>query len=245
MNGYFKTFVPFVVSVLFNGPASLGAEEAGSSFGSLSANVGFISEYRSRGLDQSGEEPALQGGLDWSHDSGFYLGTWGSNVDFNDNDSTLEVKFYGGYATEQSGVSLDLSVVGYTYPGSLNSSDYDFIEYAFAVGYGSGPISYSASVSYSGQFFGGSGEATYLQGGVDYELPLGLIASGHVGRQWVEKNTTYGSPDYTDWSVGVSYAMRGLDLSLQYLDTDIGNTYNGSTQVGKDGTVIFGVSRSF
>ena len=76
-------------------------------------------------------------------------------------------------------------------------------------------------------------------------MPLGLIASGHVGRQWVEKNTTYGSPDYTDWSVGVSYAMRGLDLSLQYLDTDIGNTYNGSTQVGKDGTVIFGVSRSF
>ncbi|MFP6637980.1 MAG: TorF family putative porin [Nitrospinaceae bacterium] len=245
MKKYLSVFILAVFSVVSTSFTSVKAGETSAEFGSISGNVGFVSEYRYRGLDQSGEEPALQGGLDWSHNSGFYVGTWASNVDFNDNDSTLEVDFYGGYATELSGVSLDLSVIGYTYPGALNSSNYDFVEYAFAAGYENGPAAFSASINYTDDFFGASGQSTYYQGGIDYELGSGITASGHVGRQLVEKNTTYGSPDYTDWSAGLSYTLMGLDLSLQYLDTNIGSTYNGSTQVGKDNTAIFGVSKSF
>ncbi len=58
----------------------------------VSANVGFVSEYSFRGIAQSDEHPALQGGFDVSHSSGLYAGIWGSNVDFNDGDqASVEV----------------------------------------------------------------------------------------------------------------------------------------------------------
>ena len=56
--------------------------------GDFSANVGFVTEYSFRGIAQSDEHPAIQGGFDYSHDSGFYAGIWGSNVDFNDGDES-------------------------------------------------------------------------------------------------------------------------------------------------------------
>jgi uncharacterized protein (TIGR02001 family) len=233
-----------LVSVLLIGGSTTVSAEEGP--GSFSANVGIFSEYSFRGIDQSGEEPAIQGGFDWAHDSGFYLGTWASNVDFNDNDSVSEFDFYGGYATElKNGLNIDLSAIGYTYPGALNSSDYDFIEYALGLGKSIGPVSLSSAINWSGQFFGGSGDATYIQGGIDYTLPQGITLSGHVGKQWIEHETTYGAPDYVDYSVSGSYTLQSFDLSVTYVDTDVDDNWNSTDQSGKEGRTIFGVSRSF
>ena len=70
--------------------------------GTFSANAGLVTEYRFRGLDQSSQKPAIQGGIDWSMETGLndtsvYLGTWGSNVDFGDGDkASAEIDYYGG-----------------------------------------------------------------------------------------------------------------------------------------------------
>jgi uncharacterized protein (TIGR02001 family) len=101
-------------------------------------NVGLYSQYIFRGLTQTDRKPALQGGVDLTHSSGFYLGAWGSNIDWlrssygptgtvNDTYYTkggnLEVDLYGGFRTElgKSGVGIDVGVLQYWYPGTLRS----------------------------------------------------------------------------------------------------------------------------
>ena len=101
-------------------------------------NVGLYSQYIFRGMTQTDRKPALQGGVDLTHSSGFYLGAWGSNIDWlrssygttgtvNDTYYTkggnLEVDLYGGFRTElgKSGVGIDVGVLQYWYPGTLRS----------------------------------------------------------------------------------------------------------------------------
>ena len=234
--------VIFMSRFLLIGPAIVYAD---NDIGNFSANVGFFNQYSYRGIDQSGEEAAIQGGFDWAHDSGFYIGTWASNVDFNDNDSVTEFDFYGGYAKEiQNGINIDLSMIGYTYPGAYASSNYDYYEYSFGLGKSIGPVSFSTAINYSPEFFAKSGDATYWQGGLDYEFQE-IKISGHVGKQWIDLETTYGAPDYVDYSVGAFYAWQGFDLSVAYVDTDVDAGWNSTDQSGKEGRTIFGVSKSF
>ena len=218
---------------------------AAAGIGNLSANISIFNQYSFRGIDQSGEEAAIQGGFDWAHGLGFYIGTWASNVDFNDNDSVTEFDFYGGYNRElQNGINIDLSMVGYTYPGAYDSSNYDYYEYSFGLENSIEAVSFSTAINYSPEFFGKSGDATYLQGGLDYEFQE-ITVSAHIGKQWIELETTYGAPDYVDYSIGASYAWQGFDLSVAYVDTDVDAGWNSTDQSGKEGRTIFGVSKSF
>jgi len=89
-------------------------------------NVGLYSQYIFRGLTQTNNNPAIQGGIDLTHSSGFYLGAWASNVNWT-VDSTyytsgsLEVDLYGGYRYNfgDSGLGIDVGALQYLYPGSL------------------------------------------------------------------------------------------------------------------------------
>ena len=75
----------------------------------ISGNVALTTDYRFRGISQTDRNPAVQGGFDWSHDSGFYLGTWGSNVDFA---GSLELDYYGGYANNiNDNLAYDVGVI--------------------------------------------------------------------------------------------------------------------------------------
>ena len=232
----------FMSRFLLIGPAIVYAD---NDIGNFSANVGLFNQYSFRGIDQSGEEAAVQGGFDWAHDSGFYIGTWASNVDFNDNDSVTEFDFYGGYAKEiQNGINIDLSMIGYTYPGAYARSNYDYYEYSFGLGKSIGPVSFSTAINYSPEFFAKSGDATYWQGVLAYEFQE-IKISGHVGKQWIDLETTYGAPDYVDYSIWAFYAWQGFDLSVGYVGTDVDAGWNSTDQSGKEGRTIFGVSKSF
>ena len=94
-------------------------------------NVGLYSQYIFRGLTQTDRSPAVQGGVDLTHSSGFYLGAWASNIswlrDFNNinggaaynKDGHLEVDIYGGYRyTFANGLGVDLGALQYIYPGA-------------------------------------------------------------------------------------------------------------------------------
>ncbi len=114
------------------------ADAAPASDLTVSYNVGLYSQYIFRGLTQTDRKPALQGGVDLTHSSGFYLGAWGSNIDWlrssygtagtvNDTYYTkggnLEVDLYGGFRTElgKSGIGIDVGALQYWYPGTLRS----------------------------------------------------------------------------------------------------------------------------
>ncbi len=245
MKKYFRMLLVTAVSAfLLSGPTPANAVDIPGA--AISANVSIVSKYRWRGLDQSGMEPAIQGGFDLAHSSGLYLGTWMSNVDFNNNDSVSEMDFYGGYGFEAAnGVGVDLNVTRFSYPGSLNSSNYDFTEYGIGLSKDFGVAAVSAGFNFTDEFFGDSDSAEYAQGGLDIPLPAGLGLSAHVGHQWIEDNATYGVDDYLDWSVGVGFALAGLDLSVTYVDTDLDISNVTTSLIGRDEAGIFGMSKSF
>ena len=80
--------------------------------GEWSGNVAITSDYVWRGISQTDEDPAIQGGFDYANGM-FYAGTWASNVDFgDDSDTNIEVDFYGGLAGAlESGVTWDVGVI--------------------------------------------------------------------------------------------------------------------------------------
>ena len=100
-------------------------------------NIGLYSQYIFRGLTQTDRGPALQGGVDLTHSSGFYLGAWASNISWlrdTNNAYTsapttayqkgghIELDIYGGYRyTFANGVGIDLGALQYIYPGSRSS----------------------------------------------------------------------------------------------------------------------------
>lgn len=211
---------------------------------SFTGNAGFTSEYSFRGIAQSDEHPAVQGGFDAAHDSGFYAGVWGSNVDFNDgSQASAEVDIYAGFSKSFKGLNVDVGAIYYAYPGADSSRNYDFYELSLAAGYDFNLFSTSASINYSPEFFGKSGDALYYGLSVDVPLPYDFTLSGHLGHQTIDNNAAFGVPDYTDWSVGLGYTIADFDLFLQYVDTDLDETAECADGCAE--RVIFGVSRTF
>ena len=114
---------------------------------SVSGNVALTSDYIWRGWTQSAGGPAVSGGFDLSTDSGFYIGTWGSSVQFGDaatSDTTeMELDVYLGYSTDiADNISLDVGYITYTYPGATDANfDEAYIGfdiYGFGISYASG-----------------------------------------------------------------------------------------------------------
>lgn len=211
--------------------------------GEFTGNVGFVTEYSFRGLQQSDEHPAVQGGFDYSHDSGFYAGIWGSNVDFNDGDeASLETDIYAGFSGETGGLTWDIGGIYYAYPGADTPRDYDFYEIAASIGHDFGFASASAAVNYSPDFFNESGAAWYTAGYVDVPLPYDITLSGSLGYQTIDNNAAFGVEDYADWSIGLGYNLEGFDLALKYVETDLDETSECAD--GCDARVIFSVSRA-
>jgi uncharacterized protein (TIGR02001 family) len=119
-----KTILSASVAVALLAPALALAQTAPAPAPSpLTGNVGLFSQYIFRGLQQTGGKPALQGGVDYAHSSGFYLGTWMSNIswlsDFGGyTQSSLEWDFYGGYKGSFAGdFGYDVGLLQYYYPG--------------------------------------------------------------------------------------------------------------------------------
>ena len=249
MRNYFRMLLVAAVStfLLSSGPTSANAADEGIIPGaSISANVAIVNEYRWRGLDQSLTQAAIQGGFDLAHTSGLYIGTWMSNVDFGTAKTSTEFDYYGGFGFEAAGVGVDLNVTQFSYPGSAASNNYDFVEYGVGLSKDFGAAALSAGFNFSSEFFGESGDAQYLQGGLDVPLPiLGAGLSAHVGHQWIDKNSTYGVDDYTDWSVGLTVPVMGVDLGLTYVDTDLDISTITTSTSGRDAQLITSLSKSF
>jgi len=211
----------------------------------ISANVALVSDYQYRGISQTNENMALQGGFDYAHASGFYVGTWGSNVswlsDLSTTDapisSSLEIDVYGGYSTEISGVGIDVGLLQYLYPGNypagFNSAD--TLEGYVGVSYG--PVTLKVSHSFTDLFgVDDSDGSQYYDLSASHEI-AGFTIDAHVGRQKIENCD---GCSYNDWKLGVGTSLMGLDVGLAYVDTDI----DSSVDVA-DARVIVSVGKSF
>ncbi|MBL4721302.1 MAG: hypothetical protein JKY20_09255 [Alphaproteobacteria bacterium] len=222
-----------------------------TNIGDFSANVSLYSDYIYRGISQTFEEPSIQGGADWSHDSGFYAGAWASNVDFNDGDQAhIEIDVYAGYGGSIGNFGYDIGILQYLYPGASSSLSYDFWEVTPSISYDFGVASVGASISYTPDNFGGSDEAFFYQATIEAPLPKGFTISANIGRWNIEDNATFALPDYTTWGVGLNYGLGSLNSKLEafsigvdYTDTNIDRSVCGSDNC--DGRAVFNISASF
>jgi uncharacterized protein (TIGR02001 family) len=201
----------------------------------LTANVTLASEYLYRGIAQTAGKPAIQGGFDFAHKSGFYAGNWNSNISWLSDanpglTAPIEMDFYGGWKTTLGDIGLDFGGLYYYYPTSNtppNFNDADTFE-AY-VGASWGPVSLKFSWAFT-DLFGlvDSDGSYYVDGTVNYPIgDTGFSVLAHVGYQGVSTgaNTATclnGSKDYdyVDWKLGGSYALDGWTFGAFYSDTN-------------------------
>jgi uncharacterized protein (TIGR02001 family) len=207
----------------------------------ITGTVTALSDYNWRGITQTSQDPALQGSIDYAHDSGFYVGAWASNVDFGDCcDEEVEVNIYSGFSGGET-VTWDVGINYYWYPGA---DSLDFPEIYVGLGY----EWFETKLWYSNDFGNYDESAFYLEGNGAWELPANFGLNAHIGYSDGDGvEAAYGQDNYFDWSVGVTYALGNFELGLSYVDGSDLETLDGTPgDVGSsEGVAIFSVSTTF
>jgi uncharacterized protein (TIGR02001 family) len=209
--------------------AAAPAAEAAPPY-TLAYNVGLYSQYVFRGLTQTGEDLALQGGVDFTHSSGFYLGTWASNISWLEDaaaykHSSLELDLYGGFASTigDTGIGYNVGLLQYVYPGDTNTgfADAETTEIYGSLSYQW--ISAKLSVAVSNDVFGitNADGTYYAELNANYPIgETGLTVNAHVGRQDYSGSGN-DKFSYTDWKLGLTKSWsNGINLGAYYTDTN-------------------------
>lgn len=198
----------------------------------IEGNFSVVSDYAFRGISQSNQRPAIQGGFDYAHDSGLYIGTWASSI--SDGSAGIETNLYGGYTFEAGPFGFDLGLLRYYYPGddfdSLNTTEaYAGISWEFL------SLTYSRTLT---DAFGmeNSRGSSYYDLSASYEIMDGLTLDAHYG--W-NRFKGAGNDNYKDWSLGATKSYGGFDFGLHYVDTDISNDKLA------DARVVFSIGKTF
>jgi uncharacterized protein (TIGR02001 family) len=237
----------------------------------IAYNIGVVSQYRYRGLAQTRGLPALQGGLDYSNANGTYVGVWASTIQWIKDASTTtsgnvvnvdgksEIDIYGGYKFETSGVTYDLGVLAYQYPGNtlknITSTDLEnanTTEVYGAATFGAYTLKYSNAVTNLFGFKNSKG-STYIDLTANFDMGSGFTLSPHIGRQAIKGTTSdyfAGGLSYTDLSLTLAKDMgNGISATLSAISTSAKkNTNFLSNKTGYNAAkeaVVVGVKYTF
>lgn len=220
----------FLGCLLGTGLLSAGAANAAGLSGSLT----LTSDYVFRGYTQTNKKPALQGGIEFEAESGFYAGAWGSSISWlsdadPDVSSQLELDGYIGYRNQLSDtISFDVGALYYGYPGSYPSgfNDADTVELYAGLSAGIFSVKYSYAVT---DLFGivDSDGSSYLETGIDYGFADTWSLGLHAGKQFIAGHDASGAShdDILDWSASINTALpKDFDIGLTYTDVDGGDS---------------------
>lgn len=204
---------------------------------SVSANIGVVSNYIWRGVTQTQDGAAVQGGLDYGHASGFYAGVWASNVDWNDEgavqDVIIEVDPWTGLpATDENG-----NLVGVTSGASDPASpNYELDLYLGYGGQVNDDFSYDINTIYyaypdgrDSDFWdiGASGTYKWFTLGLSY-----TVYGQNDGGLWDDGDLYYfGSFDYDDLPYGLGISARGGYYDFRHDTGVVGSTWVNSAWV--------------
>lgn len=238
-------------------PAAASAQQSVESLGlTITTTPAAVTDYLFRGISQSRSGPAAQLTLDVEHSSGLYVGTFVSNVGFPGTNLRQELDFNAGYRFALGGVKLDVGVTYFGYPGydaGPGGFEWAWWEANLRASYEIEPLKFLGQVSYSPNFNFESGEAWYVEIGVDAKLDFDITASLRLGRQWIQHNTTapanhgaFGTPDYNVFAFGLSREIAfGVVGSLTFSTTslDRSDCFGGQNFCGT--RLIAGLSRPF
>lgn len=198
----------------------------------VSMNATLTTDYIYRGVSQTQGKGAIQGGLDVAHESGLYVGTWASNVDFADakgNDANVEFDYYVGFTNNiTDDISYDLGWIKYDYPSATAANFSEF--YGSLSAYG-----FTIGAAYSDDFTGfgsngGNDSTLYSYIGYEYTLPYEIGLALQYANYDFKDAAFFNSAgiqkedSYNDWSVGLTKTYAGLDFGLTYTDTSLSDS---------------------
>jgi len=259
-----KTIIAGLVASAF-APALASAADSPQT---LTGNVGIYSQYIFRGLTQTNKDPALQGGFDYSHSSGFYAGTWMSNISWltdsplatGYSSSSLEMDFYAGFkgSIGKSDFGYDVGLLQYYYPGTVvaGGTKADTLEIYGALSWKWLSAKYSHVISNKTFGVANSRGTQYFDFSINYPATDKLTLSAHYGIQKFKgdnpagvSNDTFAS--YDDYKLGISYALpQSFTVGAFYTDTSMDAiqeafyTTLGGRYVGKDTFTVY-LSKTF
>jgi uncharacterized protein (TIGR02001 family) len=229
----------------------------------LAFNAGVVSDYRYRGISQTRLKPALQGGVDWSHASGVYVGAWASTIKWVEDaygDAKVEVDLYGGYKGEiTKEFTYDVGVLQYVYPSAKTAAwtavykDPNTTELYGALTYGpvTAKLSYALTNLFGNYDYSANKDSKgsyYFDLAASFDVGGGVLLAPHVGYQ---KVVHIANASYTDYSLTVSKDFSGLVPSLAVVGTNANKSFyvpggaaNSTKFLGKSG-VVLGVKYNF
>jgi len=243
------------------------AQAAPASPHTVTGNVGFATQYVFRGLTQTDERAAVQGGFDYSHASGFYAGIWGSNISWftdsasnNTNSASLEVDLYGGYKNSfpmAKDLTYDVGILRYEYPGRYPSIAAGNVkpnttEIYGALGYKWVSFKYSYSLddtfgiaNSDGSWYADLSAAIPV---ADTGFSVGLHA-GHQefrGKYFANTQSNDALYSYDDYKISLNKEFKGFNFSLAFTDSNAKDGYKNAAgrNIG-DSHTVFSVSKSF
>jgi len=235
--------------------------EAPKSDWTFAGNFALSSEYLYRGIAQSDHKPAVSGGFDLSHVSGFYIGNWDSSISWISGElvqpaantsAPIEMDFYGGYKFEVvKDWTLDVGLLQYYYPvaGTKPSTNPNTLEVYVDIAWGPATLKYSDSTT---TLFGvpGSKNSGYVDLSLNFDVGGGFSIQPHVGHQDI-KGPASSIGSYTDYKLAVAKDLNGWSLSVGYYGTNAKDAGyvplsgpSAGTNLGK-GRGVVSISKSF
>lgn len=251
----FKTLTLLCGALVASGVMTTQAHAADPDY-TLGFNVGAVTDYRFRGISQTSFDPALQGGVDFSHKSGLYLGVWGSNIKWikdyvGATKGSTEIDFYGGFKGEiVKDLAFDLGVIRYQYPGNTAGAvlaNANTTEVYGALTYNIVTVKYSRAVSNFIANPGSSGSG-YLEAAASFDLGSGFTLTPHVGHQTVD-NVAGNVGNYTDYSLTLAKDFgNGFAVTAAAIGSNAKRAFYTNPPDGKNlgkSTLVVGVKYSF
>ncbi len=195
----------------------------------LTANADFTTNYVFRGITQSANRPAVQGGLDYAiPDTNFAIGTWVSSIDFGDH-TPFEWDLYGNYNFTLGPLAASVGVIAYVYQWYGNAGPYTWVEPNVGISHDFGVLAWSAKGFWAPSVPAGyltirnqynPDSSYYLTTGVSVPLAPWLAASGNLGYQGYNGGPTGHTDDsYSEWDLGLTFTLDKYSLDLRYIDT--------------------------
>ncbi|MBO1255721.1 hypothetical protein J3L16_08495 [Alteromonas sp. 5E99-2] len=192
-----------------------------------SANASVTNNYIWRGLTQTTNEPAVQGGIDYTSESGFYAGTWASNVQYAADDVfSYEHDIYFGYAGETDTFTYD---IGYLYYNYDSEAEFDFGEIYGSIGFNNFTFTaYLLANTEADEGFSPSGDeqnfdfasAFYFSADYAYEIKEGLELGLHIGFQDGDFSEAFNGVENGYFDYSVSLAKDGFSFTVTTTDLE-------------------------
>lgn len=225
-------------------PQLAGAQVLVRELGDFSLKLGTTP---SRSMAQGLVTPSVgsskfQGGLDLTHDSGFYFGQWSPSAGLAP-DTTLEVDSYMGFKKPfDQTLGYELGVIRYSYPNTEQIDSHELYA-GFRI--------FDSRIGTALSTDAGRQDSTLF-------LDLGALASLGLDLRMQYGNHQLDTPTvidgggvvnaYNDWSLKISKPWKGMDMNLMYSGSSLSgagcSAYSGHNTYCEN-TVTLKIVRSF